>query len=330
MAISTFKYATSTDLQRVFSKIGDYDTKTSVYNFVTTSVSNFYKAYNTGKIDQLYFDGIEGTAVTDDPNANYEYRYSPTVDSVEVFLDTADPNDIQIEAGVDFQTLIDDVLENASQELNTLLDARFPVPIPKAFLYAEATDGSDTPQYDPIIVRTTCYLAAANLIRSTDPMSEEADKYYSMVTNIDESGLIDEVNSGKRKLNFEIDTTDKSGNVTEVTRAGTMYCVETYGSYSGEFYDRIQILCTTGGVYGTAKVSIKTYGDDKLYGTEITDEIITGGLQHIAGGLYARFQGNSMTVDDRWDIEVRSAGLKDSNAPIKNIPIKRGKLRRVR
>ena len=76
MAISTFKYATSTDLQRVFSKIGDYDTKTSVYNFVTTGVSNFYKAYNTGKIDQLYFDGIEGTAVTDDPNANYEYRYS--------------------------------------------------------------------------------------------------------------------------------------------------------------------------------------------------------------------------------------------------------------
>ena len=233
MAISTFKYATSTDLQRVFSRIGDYDTKAPVYNFVTTGVSNFYKAYNTGKIDHLFFDGIEGTAVTDDPNANYEYRYSPTVDSVEVFLDTADPNDIQVEAGVDFQTLIDDVLENASQELNTLLDARFPVPIPKAFLYAEATDGSDTPQYDPIIVRTTCYLATANLIRSSDPLSEEADKFYSMITNAERTGLIDEINDGKRKLNFEIDTTDKSGNITEVTRTGTMYCVETYGAYGG-------------------------------------------------------------------------------------------------
>ena len=324
MAISTFKYATSTDLQRVFSRINDYDTKRAVYNFETTGVSNFYKAYNTGNIDQLYFDGIEGTAVTDDPNANYEYRYSPTVDSVEVFINTDDPNDIQIEAGVDFQTLIDDVLENASQELNTLLDARYPIPIPKAFLYSADPD-NDTPQYDPIIVRTTCYLAVANLIRSTDPLSEEADKFYSMVTNIDETGLIDEINSGKRKLNFEIDTSDKSGNVVEVTRAGSMYCIETYGTYTGEFYDRIQILCTTGGVYGTAKVSIKTYGDDKLFGTVQTDEIITGRLQHITGGLYARFQGNSMSVNDRWDIEVRSAGLINTNSPIKNIRIKRGK-----
>jgi len=413
MAISTFKYATSTDLQRVFSRIGDYDNKKPIYDWssVFTHASyTLYESFNTGLVSTLYKDGqdldsfikAEPTTYTDSTadtaeavdltetaidttdgsvfdygdiikiddekmiitnissntitvrrgalgttvathnsgvnildgfswTKENEWFYSSGDDHVFLYVaSSVDPNDIQMELGSDFATLIDDVLENASQELNTLLDARFPVPIPKAFLYAEATDGSDTPQYDPIIIRTTCYLAAANLIRSTDPMSEEADKYYSMVTNIDESGLIDEVNLGKRKLNFEIDTTDKSGNVTEVTRAGTMYCVETYGSYSGEFYDRIQIICTTGGVYGTAKVSIKTYGDDKLYGTEITDEIITGGLQHIAGGLYARFQGNSMTVDDRWDIEVRSAGLKDSNAPIKNIPIKRGKLRRVR
>ena len=103
-----------------------------------------------------------------------------------------------------------------------------------------------------------------------------------------------------------------------------MYCVETYGAYGGELFDRIQILCTTGGVYGVAKVTIKTYGDDKLYGTETTDEIITGGLQHIAGGLYARFQGNSMAVNDRWDIEVRSSGLTNTNSPIKTINIKRG------
>ena len=324
MAVSTFKYATSTDLQRIFSRINDYDTKRSIYNFETTGVTHFYKAYNTGNIDQLYFDGIEGTAVTDDPNANYEYRYSPTVDSVELFINTDDPNDIQIEAGVDFQTLIDDVLENASQELNTLLDARYPIPIPKAFLYS-SDPTNDTPQYDPIIVRTTCYLAAANLIRSTDPLSEEADKFYSLVTNIDNNGLIDEINSGKRKLNFEIDTSDKSGNIVEITRTGTMHCIETYGTYTGELYDRIQIICTTGGVYGDAKVSIKTYGDDKLFGTELTNEIITGRLQHIHGGLYARFQGNSMSVGDRWDIEVRSAGLVNTNSPIKNIRIKRGK-----
>mgnify|MGYP003148546675 CR=1 FL=1 len=323
MAVSTFKYATSTDLQRVYSRIGDYDTKAPVYNFVSTGVNHFYKAYNTGKIDQLYFNGIEGTAVTDDPNANYEYRYSPTVDSVEVYIDTDNPNDIQIEAGVDFQTLIDDVLENASQEINTLLDARYPIPIPKAFLYS-SDPANDTPQYDPIIIRTTCYLAIANLMRSQDPLSEEADKFYSLITNAENTGLIDEVNAGKRKLNFEIDATDKSGNIIEVTRTGTMHLVETYGSYSGKLYDRIQIICTTLGVYGVAKVTIKTFDGDKLYGNENTGIEITGGLQHISGGIYARFEGNSMAVDDRWDIEVRSSALSETNAPIKEINIRRG------
>jgi len=324
MAISTFKYATLSDLHRIFSRINDYDTKRSIYNFETTGVNHFYKAYNTGNIDQLYFDGIEGTAVTDDPNADYEYRYSPTVDSVEVYLSTADPNDIQVEAGADVSTLMDDVLENASQELNTLLDARYPVPIPKAFLYS-ADPVNDTPQYDPIIVRSTCYLATANLIRSTDPLSEEADKFYSMITNENGTGLIDEINAGKRKLNFEIDASDKSGNVIEVTNTGTMHCIETYGNYSGSLYDRIQIICTTRGAYGIAKVTIKTYDGDKLFGAESTNIEITGGLQAIAGGLFARFQGNEMEVNDRWDIEVRSKNLQDTNSPIKALPIRRGK-----
>ena len=325
MAVSTFKYATSIDLKRVFSRISDYDNKISIYNFENVS-TNFYKAYNTGNVDQLYFDGVDGTAVVDTPNENYEYKYTASTDSLEVFL-TVDPNDIQVEAGSDFATLIDDVLENASQELNTLLDARYPIPVPKAFLYS-ADPANDTPQYDPIVIRTTCYIATANLIRSTDPLSEEADKFYSMVTNADETGLIDEVNAGKRKLNFEIDASDKSGNVIEVTNTGTMHCVETYGDYSGSLYDRIQVICTTRGAYGIAKVTIKTYDGDKLFGAESTDIEITGGLQPIVGGLFARWQGNEMEVNDRWDIEVRSKNLQDTNSPIKTLPIKRGKKRR--
>ncbi len=405
MAVSTFKYATSTDLQRIFSRIGDYDTKIAIYNWnlvFTHGGFSLYEAYDTGHIVDFFVDGedlksqlltenyTDSTAntdeavdlietqidVTDGSQFNYgdiiridsekmivtnissnkltvqrgaldtttathntgvdiyigiswteigQWFYTKADDHILYYVDNGtDPNDLQTEGGSDFTTLIDDVLENASQELNTLLDARYPIPIPKAFLYS-SDPANDTPQYDPIIVRTTCYLAAANLIRSTDPLSEQADKFYSLVTNIDNNGLIDEINSGKRKLNFEIDTSDKSGNIVEITRTGTMHCIETYGTYTGELYDRIQIICTTGGVYGDAKVSIKTYGDDKLFGTVLTDEIITGRLQHIHGGLYARFQGNSMSVGDRWDIEVRSAGLVNTNSPIKNIRIKRGK-----
>ena len=327
MAVSTFKYAESTDLQRIYSKVSNFDTKNPIYNWVEVTGSTQYASKNCGLVTQLYIDGEElGDKVSSicAVSSNGKWYYDSGTDTVYYFHSSNDPNDKLMEAGTDFATLIDDVLENASQELNTLLDARYPVPIPKAFMYADNTDGSDTPQYDPIIVRATCYLASANLIRSTDPMSEEADKFYSFITNEEGTGLIDEINAGKRKLNFEIDATDKSGNVIEVTNTGSMYLVETYGNYSGKFFDRIQCICTTLGVYGTAKISVKTFGEDKLYGTETTGVVITGDLQLITGGLYARWEGNSMAVDDRWDIEVRNSGLTDTNAPIKNIRIRRG------
>ena len=247
MAISTFKYAQSTDLQRIYSKVSNFDTKNPIYNWVEVTGSTQYASKNCGLVNQLYIDGEElGDKVSsiDAVNSNGKWYYDSDTDTVYYFHSSNDPNDKLMEAGTDFATLIDDILENASQELNTLLDARYPNPIPKAFMYS-SDPSNDTPQYDPIIVRATCYLASANLIRSTDPMSEEADKFYSLVTNIDGTGLVDEINAGKRKLNFEIDVTDKGGNIIEVVRTGSMYLVETYGQYSGKYYDRIQCICTT-------------------------------------------------------------------------------------
>lgn len=398
MAISTFKYANSTDLRRVFSRVDEYDTKQPLYNWATDN--SLYVCYDSGNTSALFLESknqqsgkqtigttalttinegaeftatdttltvTDGTKITNNdyilidseilrvtaiatndltvvrgelgtnasahtdgsnilqhfsPISNGDWLYDSNNDFV-ILKYGSDPNDLITESGVDVATLIDDILENASQELNTMLDARFPTPIPKAFLYS-ADPSNDAPQYDPIIVRATCYIASANLIRANDPLSDEAQRFYELVTNADGTGLLDEVNSGKRKLNFEIDKTDKSGNIIEVTRTGTMYLVETYGNYGGGLYDRIQCICsTTGGVYGTAKIDIKTYNGTQLYGTTQSDVIVTGGLQAITGGIYARWEGNSMTVGDRWDIEVRGSGLQQSNSAVRSIPITR-------
>ena len=79
-------YATESDLRDIYPNIDKYDTKKPIYGWENPS-TNFYKSYNTGLINVLFFDGIEGTAVTDDPNDNYEYSiggesyesYPPTV-----------------------------------------------------------------------------------------------------------------------------------------------------------------------------------------------------------------------------------------------------------
>ena len=99
---STIEYCTDRDLQDIFPHISEYNLKRRIINFKSTDTTNQYQAFGTGLITQLYFDGIEGTAVTDDPNADYEFNYSTTTDSVQVFHSSTSPNDMIIEAGDDW------------------------------------------------------------------------------------------------------------------------------------------------------------------------------------------------------------------------------------
>ena len=87
----------------------------------------------------------------------------------------------------------------------------------------------------------------------------------------------------------------------------------------------LRITCTTGGAYGTAKCKVEYYGDDKLFGEESTDNIVTGGLDDWAGlgGITVRFQGASMTADDQWEIPVVSEARKISNSSTGTINLSR-------
>ena len=231
------------------------------------------------------------------------------------------------ETGVDFATFIDQQLVNASMELNNLLDARFQMPLPKSTQVKEGAASGLTPEYDPVIIKSTCYICAANLIRSKDPMSEEAQFYMDMVSNAENTGLVDKINDGKIKLSFEIDNKDSQGSIREITRAGSMYLVETEGEFFGgrNGYDLIRVTCTSAGAYGVAKCKVEYYGNDKLFGSETTDNIVTGGLDDwgALGGLKLRFQGASMSVDDQWEIEVYSEHLEETNTVTRNISLHR-------
>ena len=312
-----FKYASQSDLEMYYPAYSQFDAKHQVFGWTTTGTSNFYKAYNTGLITVLFFDGIEGTAVTDDPNANYEFRYSEGNDSVEVYIDTGSPADMVMEAGIDNTNYFDQMLVNASMELNNLLDRRYPTPVPKYTQYdANTTHVTSSTEYDAIIIKSTCYVCVANLLR-TNNRQEEADYYHNLVTNLDGSGLVDRLNKGEYKLSYEVDAKDSKGKVSAISKTGTMDIVETGGAYLGEAFDLLRITCTTAGAYGTAKVKVEYYGSDKLFGAEKTDITVTGGLQHIHGGWYCRFQGASMNLSgtaDKWEVEVYSATREISNA----------------
>ena len=336
MAVTSFKYATQSDLSNFFNKMGEFDSKIQIFNPSTASDLHTFNDVGHVEIDSdgtyvdsLFINGYEQIAgQLGTPNSNNEWRYTAATNKLEFYnsnyTSTTINNQI-FEIGKDFSTYLDQQLVNASMELNNLLDARYPTPIPKNTQISESASSTSTAEYDALIVKATCYICASNLIRSKDPMSEKADYYYNLVSNPDRTGFVDRLNAGEFKLSFEVDDKDSQGSIRTITQTGTMQLVETSGEYYGEPYDVIRITCTTLGVYGVAKCKVEYYGDDKLFGSESTDNIVSGTLDDWTGlgGLRVRFQGAAMAVDDQWEIPVVSETRKISNASSGTIQLSR-------
>ena len=331
---TNFKYASQSDLKNYFNSFGDFDQKVQIYPTLTSG--NLHLFRDCGYVDTFFINGEEIAAAQSTSGAvdsNGEWFYASATNQLEYYnsnYSSTTINEQVFEVGVDFATFINQQLVNASMELNNLLDARFNTPLMKQNLF---NDGTITKlvtvptEYDPVIIKCTCYIAAANLIRSKEVMSEEAQFYMDMVTNPEGTGLVDRINDGKIKLSFEIDNKDSRGQVNEIIREGTMYLVETRGEFygGGNGYDAIMIECTTGGLYGAAKCKISYYGDDKLLGSNSTDNIVTGGFEDWGGlgGIKVRFQGNSMSVGDIWEIVLYSEELEETNSVTRNISLHR-------
>ena len=316
MATPTFTYAAQGNFRNYFPHLVSMsDNKNPIYNWETTDTSNQYVAHNTGYIDTLFVDGAEqGTAQGSigAVDSAGDWYYDSATDALYYFNSSSNPNNLVMESGSDWSTLMNNHLYRASMELNNMLDNRFPNPIPKSFIHSDVPS-SDTAQYDAILIKLTCYIVAVNLQRASGEW-EQAEVIQEQITNLDGTGMVDKLNKGEWKLSFETDKTDSSGDIIEVTNAGSMNLVETYGEWTGQRYDRVQMICTTGGAYGSAKMTIKTFDGNELYGSEQLNWEVTGGLDHIGNGLYVRFEGATMNTNDRWDIEVRNYTLKQTNS----------------
>ena len=329
MAVTSFKYASISDLSNYFNKMGDFDSKIQI--FPTLTSGNLHLFRDSGFVDTFFINGEEQAAAQSTSGAvdsNGEWFYNSGTNQVEYYNSNYSATTIHnqiFEVGKDFTDFLNQQLVNASMELNNLLDARYPTPLPKNTQISESAASGLTAEYDALVIKATCYICASNLIRSKDPMSEEADYYYNLVTNAERTGITDRLNAGEFKLSFEVDDKDSQGSIRKITQAGTMSLVETAGEYYGEPYDVLRITCTTGGAYGTAKCKVEYYGSDKLFGQESTNNIVTGSLDDWSGlgGIRVRFQGSSMTADDQWEIPVVSETRKISNASTGTINLSR-------
>ena len=325
-----FKYAAQTDLEMYYPNFSSYDSKRQILGWVDEGTTDLYVAKNCGLITQLFADGRDLGAAQGSSGAcgtNGKWFYDSGTDEVFYFATSSHgvPIDKLMEGGIDNATYFDQMLVNASMELNNLLDARYPTPLHKVPQIDQNTASiSQAKEYDAIVIKMTCYICISNLLRQNERM-EEADYYSNLVTNAERTGMVDRLNAGEFKLSYEVDAKDRQGKVNRTVASGSMDIVETAGAYVGEKYDLLKIEATVTGAYGVGKVKVHYFSDDKIWGSESSEQFVTGGLQSLSGlgGLLVRFQGASITDGDTWEIEVSSANRKISNAQSNAIDLTR-------
>jgi len=285
-------YCTHKELKRVFPQLDSFDNKKPVYGWTEVS-SNKYAAHNSGLVTQCFADGEDlgpAQSAHTDLNVEGEWFYNSAEDVLYYFSAT-NPNDKLMEAGEEFTAMVTQYRTDASRYLDSMLDPNMPKEAWK----------DKTGAYDYIIIRTTALLAANFMIKAHDPNSELANALMEEAMN-----NIANINAGKAALSWQVTRDSSQGVVRDVVynTAGAIRPVDTRGEWVGT-YDLIKVIITTGGALGTAKYSVFTKDNVKLKNNEsVSNEIIIGDYQPLAGGLEIRFAGSTDAIqNDEWEIE---------------------------
>ena len=306
-------YCTHKELKRVYPQIDAFDTKTPIYGWVTVS-TNKYASHNSGAVTQLFVDGEDLGAAQSahtDLNVEGEWFYNSAED-VCYYYSASSPLDKLMEAGEEFTTMITQFRTDASRYLDSKLDPNLP--------REQLKDKSGN--FDYMIIRSSALIAAAILIRATDPTNEIATALME-----EAQGNIDALNNGGAALSWQTTRDASRGVIRDITYTdGYVRPVDLRGIWNGT-YDIIKVKITMFGVIGTCKYSVWVKSSDKLGlhdGKQVvTDEIINGDYQPLAGGLQIRFAGKgevtAAILDDEWQIEVSGAGEHIDSAGVKSV-----------
>ena len=288
-------YCTHKELKRVFPQLDSFDNKKSIYGW-TEVTSNKYAAHNSGIVTQLFADGEDlgpAQSAHTDLNVEGEWFYNSAED-VLYYYSATNPNDKLMEAGEEFTALVTQYRTDASRYLDSMLDPNMP---------KEALKDKEG-NFDYIIIRTTALIAANFMIKSHDPNSELANSLMEEALQ-----NIENINQGKAALSWQVSRDSSQGIVRDVTyTSGKIRPVDTRGEWSGT-YDLIKVKIGTGGVLGTATYNVYIKDGDGLKNQQvITNEVINGDYQSLAGGLEIRFAGSTdatqAAANDEWEIEV--------------------------
>ena len=311
---STIEYCTDRDLQDVFPHISEFDLKRRIYNWTGPS-TNVYTAQNTGKITQLFADGVELTS-DHGLDGNNDYYYTESTNSVQFYHTSNNPNDMIMEAGDDWADIKQRFRRKASRLIESHLDNRMTREVMKD------REGN----YPEMIVHATALQTVILLLKAYDPNNEVIEPFKS---ELDE--IIDGLKSGSIVLPSSVTADSSKGVIREVSvnANSDLRPVELKGNYNASGYDLIKLKVITGGVIGTSTYSVWVKDSDTLKNNQvITAEKITGDYDHVVSGLYIRWSGDDVasaitTADDEYEIEVHSSSIDTDISSIGSVSMTR-------
>ena len=311
---STIEYCTDRDLQDVFPHISEFDLKRRIYNWTGPS-ANVYTAQNTGKITQLFADGVELTS-DHGLDGNNDYYYTESTNSVQFYHTSNNPNDMIMEAGDDWADIKQRFRRKASRLIESHLDNRMTREVMKD------REGN----YPEMIVHATALQTVILLLKAHDPNNEVIEPFKS---ELDE--IIDGLKSGSIVLPSSVTADSSKGVIREVSvnANSDLRPVELKGNYNASGYDLIKLKVITGGVMGTSTYSVWVKDSDTLKNNQvITAEKITGDYDHVVSGLYIRWSGDDVasaitTADDEYEIEVHSSSIDTDISSIGSVSMTR-------
>jgi len=298
----------TTDLQAIVSDIDKYDRKRVLMSSWASPSSNMYRLSNTGYIENLYKDGVELTKVSDTPNADNEFKYSESTDSVDVYLassSTSAFNASVFEAGQDWEDLKNRVVKEQADHMRSYLNR----PIYKRgnSNYQGASDRS----YDFIVIRSNALLACADLVRSQD--TEKAAELEEQV--LGEEGILTKLKKRDYVMWNETSFRSESGVIREISvngsTTGYIEDIKMFGPPSTD-YDEVRVVISTAGTFApgtasTVKYDVFTKDDTGLRRHKSVDaEVMNGDYQALAYGALIRFQAGIFTLNDEWSITFQS------------------------
>jgi hypothetical protein len=267
-----------------------------------------YRLSNTGYIENLYKDGVELTKVSDTPNADNEFKYSESTDSVDVYLassSTSAFNASVFEAGQDWEDLKNRVVKEQADHMRSYLNR----PIYKRgnSNYQGASDRS----YDFIVIRSNALLACADLVRSQD--TEKAAELEEQV--LGEEGILTKLKKRDYVMWNETSFRSESGVIREISvngsTTGYIEDIKMFGPPSTD-YDEVRVVISTAGTFApgtasTVKYDVFTKDDTGLRRHKSVDaEVMNGDYQALAYGALIRFQAGIFTLNDEWSITFQS------------------------